>query len=128
MFEVGDKVYCIIRDQEGVVTHINKSMTFPVSVAFPESVEKSFHGIYTLTGQCCVNGGQVLFHGKPTIIPPRRKIKKYLWAYQFPNDSWCISSQWFADKEELLNKWSHIPFIRVQRIDDSVREIEVDNE
>lgn len=75
-FKMGDKVYSPIYGY-GVVTNV-----------YPDNIDVCFTRAKTSTwflsnGKKDEAGDVVLFHGKPTIIPPKKKVKKWLWAFHW---------------------------------------------
>lgn len=78
MFAVGDKVYSLVHGQ-GVVDgcHSVNPKWKTMRVKFGEMVDW-----YWPNGKYHSNGEQVLFHDKPTIIPAKKKVKKYVWAFR----------------------------------------------
>lgn len=123
MFKVGDTVYSLVRDQNGIVVAIHDSGDLPMRVFFEAQFGMGDgHVLYTKDGRYLPNGGQVLFHGKPTIIPPKRKVTKYCWAYLMPGTKfdWRIVAKYFANEAEvrewLAKKGSLFDNVQIGRI------------
>lgn len=130
MFKVGDKVYSLIRDQVGIVVEESLQGSPQIKVCFDVKEEfDASHGWYTMDGRHAPSGGQVLFHGKPTIIPPKRKVTKFCWVYLMPGTKfdWRIAG-YFANEAEarLAKKGSLFDNVQFRIIPGSEEEFEVE--
>lgn len=75
LFSIGDKVYSSINGW-GVVVGFNFGM---IKVS-PDRGGSTWN--YRPDGSFCVDGDVTLFHDQPTVIAPKKKIKKWRWAYR----------------------------------------------
>lgn len=76
-FKVGDRVYSLVSGW-GIVENHSKSK-FVLVRHSPTRIT-----YYDQTGNAWneSEGEQVLFHDKPTIIPAKKKVKKWIWAFR----------------------------------------------
>lgn len=96
-FKVGDEVYCL-KYGEGVVENINAGgAKFPVAVNFCDHTD-----IYTSYGYLNIaDKTPMLYHSKPEIIEPKRKVTKYQVVYKCEGD-YRISTSYFQDETEFI--------------------------
>lgn len=73
-FKLGDRVYSLVQGW-GKVTHVYSKGIIDV-----RSEDHQSHW-YSAEGKLGGAGLPILFHDKPTIVPPKKKVKKWLWAY-----------------------------------------------
>lgn len=112
-FKIGDRVY-VIGYGIGMIYNMNHS-TITV-----QSDCTKFIRMYTLDG-FPLQGGceQVVFHDKPTIIPPKRKIKKFRVVYEsFAKKEPVVSTSYYSDVEinefHKITKTTKLPWTEIE--------------
>lgn len=90
-FKVGDKVYSLINGW-GFITDISYCIRVAKTMTSPSSIG------YHLDGSYFTDGSVVLYHNKPTIIPAKKKVKKWRFAYQTGSRGVC-SETYYTEEE-----------------------------
>lgn len=109
MFAVGDKVYSLAYGPGTVVPRRGQSKRNPAILVDHMAVDGQCFGMhYHVDGRLFVDGDQVLFHDKPTITIPKRKVKKWKWAYKASSGT-QVTSLYYTDYEKGVyigvNEW-----------------------
>lgn len=95
LFKVGDKVYSTMCGWGNVT---NPKVGVKVEVTF---VEQNIRYYFFQDGRFAAAGDICLFHDKPTIIPAKKKVRKWYWAYQY-GAGFAYTNRPMSEKESLL--------------------------
>lgn len=83
LFKIGDKVYSLTHGW-GKITYTDIKPN-EIEVCHDFGSGYSYYpgySYYQPDGRVIPNGNIVLFHDKPTIIPPKKKVKKWRWVFK----------------------------------------------